>query len=223
MRPRRFMAMCALLGGLFGMACAEGSSELEGTCHLGTLGCQCLEGTCEVGLCSAVTGRCVLEEAATGEGTGDDGACAGSGAAGCPCEADGDCDHGLMCTDEVCDDPSAECGFADLDRDPENCGACGNECPAISPIHPGSCQFGLCAPRLSDCFADDVGPKTCEELCDGEGGACSDGACQGRVLFRFADMSACDSFDGFELLPTSCGEPRPEEAGYAFRCCCEGL
>jgi hypothetical protein len=216
-----------------GFACAEGTdSAIDGTCYKGTVGCQCLEGTCEIGVCSPTSGRCVFEGEEDGTGTGtDDGTdeegesgldeCDLSASVGCPCGDGISCAPGLECQDGECENPGDACGGADLLTDPENCGACGRVCPEPGPGYPPSCKLGTCTPAFGDCFSPDMEATTCADQCEAAGLTCSDGACQGRVVMRFADANTCDGFETGEVLPHSCGELIPtEDLNANFRCCC---
>ena len=200
------------------VGCADQNAN-EGTCHLGTIGCQCLEGTCEIGFCSDSTGRCVLEE--------DDGT---SGGMECPAEApvpeDCPCNDefltcagDLVCVEGVCTDLVNDC--SDLQNNRYNCGECGRPCPPMDPRDdtPADCIGGKCEPVFGDCFTPDEF-ASCDEYCASKETTCNPGGCGGRSVIFFASESSCAVFDEPALAIEFCGDPL-ENADLSYRCCCD--
>ncbi|WP_437711740.1 hypothetical protein WMF45_41190 [Sorangium sp. So ce448] len=92
-------------------------------------------------------------------------------------------------------------GCAYLDRDVENCGACGNTCPASQRCDQGACacpvNYGLCG-------------GTCKSIrsntnCGSCGKKCGSGThCDGKKCIPNAACNICTCPDGFVAGPDSC-------------------
>ncbi|MBN9160686.1 MAG: hypothetical protein BGO98_13885 [Myxococcales bacterium 68-20] len=103
--------------------------------------------------------------------------------------------HELACIATACPEgfatcadgtgPAYKCG-ADLKRDPDNCGGCGNKCLLYAPIHMSSrCVEGTCE---LECFSPyDPGNQKDWRNCDGK----VDNGCEADVLTNVKHCGAC--------------------------------
>jgi len=154
-------------------ACRGGETDCNGFCanllwdnlNCGACGTQCAEGfSCFLGTCRCADSGQEQCNRQCIDVTGDRNNC---GACGNVCPAGQDCIGGQC--QPPCDDPCHElvnnvcvlkdpgkdtiCNGAcvDITTDPNNCGGCGNVCPAGQDCVNGACQSPRCAAPTTDC------------------------------------------------------------------------
>ncbi len=180
-----------------------------------------------LGAIPCVNGSCVLPPGSCQTGFGN---CSGSGNTGCETDLSTndncgfcgfDCHYPVgtcvpygstfVCA-RPCTDPFlSQCGFqcADLQTDPNNCGACGNGCQL--PNADVACQNGKCVflscndPEFIDCTSDPGCETAIGTITDC--GSCGDPVCTAaNTLFTCGDGGKCDDAacaDGFANCNTA--------------------
>lgn len=194
-------------------------------------------GCVDLAIDAANCGECGLDcRADDGDGPrGDICAPTESGMARCFCGAVGTICTGTTWCTEVTEPEGESCGCADLDRDSNNCGACGNRCDANEHCANGRCHCGDDGP---DCDGGDrstccpgfgcVDTDNDESHCGGCGQSCAwgeecrDGEC------RCGENPGCDGdredccagmCRAVETDPEACG---PVGTGVGCERRCEG-
>ncbi len=218
-----------------GFTCnAGGTCEAESSCLSSGDACTADPAACCAGLaCDFGSGLCV--DAGTCGADGD--ACAGD-ADCCSQVCDGDicrtascaaleapCSVTSDCCTGVCDGTACGCGALtdcggtacfDLQRDPHNCGACGNLCGTGSDCVSGTCQ----AQEICGDGIDNDGDTLIDECCD-VGGSCSAGF---GVCQRDGTLS-CATDGTHSVCDAAPGPPNPagELCGNSVDDDCDGL
>ena len=135
----------------------------------------------------------------------------------------------------TCGTGSTVCGTscAALDRDPQNCGACGTACKTDEVCSSGKCSFG-CGTGTSNCNGSCVNEQsdpgncgTCGKACDA-GSVCSSGKCvptcgEGTVDCGGACVDTANDRSNCGACGTTCAPGEECTAGTCALACQPGL
>ncbi len=181
LRPMTRSLLAALAIWAAGCTDATPTAEADAAlppCPAGELGCACDDGACTEGRCA-------------------DGVCVDcpAGTLRCPCPAEGACDDGLVCEQDLCAEPQCPPGALDCPCDGDTCDdgltCMDSTCVPVPECPPGSldcpCDGGACDDPLvcindvcRDCPTDTAGCPCPEGACGG-GLVCARGACREAV------------------------------------------
>src|SRR5690606_27401961 len=151
-----------------------------------------------------------------GEPTGDgDGDPTGDGDG----EPTGDGDGEPECpnaNEMMCD---GEC--IDVMANVENCGECGNVCGVANDMSLGGCTEGQCDPFWSECYEEQDGFTTCDQICENEDKTCITWGCGGYTTTQGAGQSFCIAKNlGGSNGENACGSPLTWTDA-VIMCCCQ--
>ena len=72
-----------------------------------------------------------------------------------------------------------------------NCGECGNVCGIANDMSLGGCTAGECDPFWSECYEQEEGFTTCDQICANESKTCIKWGCGGYTAIKGSGASFC--------------------------------
>jgi hypothetical protein len=201
---------CTCNGGLcLGDLVCENDICTDPNCIPGELACECNMGLC-LGDLVCVDGVCLEDGGTTSETsmgtTTDTGSTTTDTGMDCP-------NPNEMLCDGVC---------VDVVSNPDHCGGCGVVCEVNMAGNVGGCADSQCLPYWSECFQQNDGFTTCDQVCQAEGKACVEDGCAGYTWIQ-GPIELCNNGSTDVLHSTvSCAGAIVWQGNHGRCCCAQG-